>query len=154
MAELVFFSGTMDCGKSTLALQMDYNHRARGRGGVPPVLPVLPALLGHVETLVVVHAHDPIVVAACLLQAPALLRVVVPTPLDNVRPVVISAALNSKRPAAVPADDGDFVGAEVYDIPVLIGLIGVAPLLDVSPILHALLGNVQGFITMPVHDRA
>ena len=24
----------MDCGKSTLALQMDYNHRARGRGGV------------------------------------------------------------------------------------------------------------------------
>lgn len=34
MAELVFFCGTMDCGKSTLALQMDYNHRARGRGGV------------------------------------------------------------------------------------------------------------------------
>ncbi|WP_051299061.1 thymidine kinase [Arthrobacter castelli] len=34
MAELVFFSGTMDCGKSTLALQMDYNHRARGRGGM------------------------------------------------------------------------------------------------------------------------
>ena len=34
MAELVFFSGTMDSGKSTLALQMDYNHRARGRGGV------------------------------------------------------------------------------------------------------------------------
>ncbi len=34
MAELVFFSGTMDCGKSTLALQMDYNHRARGRSGM------------------------------------------------------------------------------------------------------------------------
>lgn len=34
MAELVFFSGTMDCGKSTLALQMDYNHSARGRGGI------------------------------------------------------------------------------------------------------------------------
>lgn len=34
MAELVFFSGTMDCGKSTLALQMDHNHRARGRAGV------------------------------------------------------------------------------------------------------------------------
>jgi thymidine kinase len=34
VAELVFFSGTMDCGKSTLALQMDYNHRARGRGGI------------------------------------------------------------------------------------------------------------------------
>ncbi len=34
MAELVFFSGTMDSGKSTLALQMDHNHRARGRGGL------------------------------------------------------------------------------------------------------------------------
>lgn len=34
MAELVFFAGTMDCGKSTLALQMDHNHRQRGRSGV------------------------------------------------------------------------------------------------------------------------
>ena len=34
MAELVFFSGTMDCGKSTLALQMHHNHAARGRAGV------------------------------------------------------------------------------------------------------------------------
>ena len=34
MAELVFFSGTMDCGKSTLALQMDHNHAARGRRGL------------------------------------------------------------------------------------------------------------------------
>jgi thymidine kinase len=34
MAELVFFCGTMDCGKSTLALQMDHNHAARGRSGV------------------------------------------------------------------------------------------------------------------------
>lgn len=34
MAELVFFSGTMDCGKSTLALQVDHNHRARGRSGL------------------------------------------------------------------------------------------------------------------------
>lgn len=34
MAELLFFSGTMDCGKSTLALQMDHNHRARGRTGL------------------------------------------------------------------------------------------------------------------------
>ena len=34
MAALVFFSGTMDCGKSTLALQMDHNHRARGRQGL------------------------------------------------------------------------------------------------------------------------
>ncbi len=34
MAELLFFSGTMDCGKSTLALQIDHNHRARGRSGL------------------------------------------------------------------------------------------------------------------------
>src|SRR3954471_7385414 len=34
VAELVFFSGTMDCGKSTLALQMDHNHRQRGRQGL------------------------------------------------------------------------------------------------------------------------
>ena len=33
MAELIFYSGTMDCGKSTLALQLDHNHRARGRVG-------------------------------------------------------------------------------------------------------------------------
>jgi thymidine kinase len=33
VAELNFYSGTMDCGKSTLALQMDHNHRARGRVG-------------------------------------------------------------------------------------------------------------------------
>jgi thymidine kinase len=34
MAELVFFSGTMDSGKSTLALQTDHNHRSRGRKGL------------------------------------------------------------------------------------------------------------------------
>jgi thymidine kinase len=34
MPELVFFSGTMDCGKSTLALQMEHNHRQRGRRGL------------------------------------------------------------------------------------------------------------------------
>jgi thymidine kinase len=34
VATLVFFSGTMDCGKSTLALQIDHNHRARGRSGI------------------------------------------------------------------------------------------------------------------------
>ncbi|HET7305511.1 MAG TPA: thymidine kinase [Segeticoccus sp.] len=34
MAELVFFSGTMDCGKSTLALQTDHNHAARGLSGL------------------------------------------------------------------------------------------------------------------------
>jgi thymidine kinase len=34
MAELVFFTGTMDSGKSTLALQTDYNYAARGRKGL------------------------------------------------------------------------------------------------------------------------
>ena len=34
MAELVFFAGTMDCGKSTLALQTDHNHASRGRAGL------------------------------------------------------------------------------------------------------------------------
>ncbi|WP_122260735.1 thymidine kinase [Ornithinimicrobium cerasi] len=34
MAELVFFTGTMDCGKSTLALQMDHTHSTRGRSGL------------------------------------------------------------------------------------------------------------------------
>ncbi len=34
MAELTFFTGTMDCGKSTLALQLDHNHVARGRAGL------------------------------------------------------------------------------------------------------------------------
>jgi thymidine kinase len=33
VAELLYFTGTMDCGKSTLALQMDHNHSARGRVG-------------------------------------------------------------------------------------------------------------------------
>jgi thymidine kinase len=34
VSRLVFFTGTMDCGKSTLALQMDYNHRRRGLRGL------------------------------------------------------------------------------------------------------------------------
>ncbi|KGF06462.1 thymidine kinase [Arcanobacterium sp. S3PF19] len=34
MAELVFFLGTMDCGKSTLALQTSYNYRQRGLRGI------------------------------------------------------------------------------------------------------------------------
>lgn len=34
MAELHFFTGTMDCGKSTLALQIDHNHRQRGLVGL------------------------------------------------------------------------------------------------------------------------
>jgi thymidine kinase len=34
MPQLVFFSGTMDCGKSTLALQIEHNRSARGLQGV------------------------------------------------------------------------------------------------------------------------
>jgi thymidine kinase len=34
VAELIFYAGTMDCGKSTLALQTDYNHTSRGRAGL------------------------------------------------------------------------------------------------------------------------
>ena len=34
VAELIFYAGTMDCGKSTLALQTDHNHSSRGRSGV------------------------------------------------------------------------------------------------------------------------
>lgn len=34
MAELLFYSGTMDSGKSTLALQVDHNHSSRGRVGL------------------------------------------------------------------------------------------------------------------------
>jgi|TARA_B100000282_G_scaffold66066_1_gene44423 thymidine kinase len=34
VAELVFYAGTMDCGKSTLALQTDHNHSSRGRAGI------------------------------------------------------------------------------------------------------------------------
>lgn len=34
MPELVFFSGTMDCGKSTLALQIEHNRSARGLQGI------------------------------------------------------------------------------------------------------------------------
>ncbi len=33
MADMNFYSGTMDSGKSTLALQVDHNHRARGLAG-------------------------------------------------------------------------------------------------------------------------
>lgn len=34
MPELVFFSGTMDCGKSTLALQIEHNRSQQGLQGV------------------------------------------------------------------------------------------------------------------------
>lgn len=33
MAELLYFTGPMDCGKSTLALQFDYTHSSSGRQG-------------------------------------------------------------------------------------------------------------------------
>ena len=33
MAELIYYFGTMDTGKSTLALQTAHNHLSRGRGG-------------------------------------------------------------------------------------------------------------------------
>src|ERR1044072_9378095 len=33
-ATLKFFWGPMDCGKSTLALQMDHNHARQGRHGL------------------------------------------------------------------------------------------------------------------------
>ena len=34
MAELIYYCGTMDSGKSTLALQTAYNHQSRGRKGL------------------------------------------------------------------------------------------------------------------------
>ncbi|MEY2672992.1 MAG: hypothetical protein RL228_738 [Actinomycetota bacterium] len=34
MAQLIFFCGTMDSGKSTLALQTAHNHQSRGRKGL------------------------------------------------------------------------------------------------------------------------
>ncbi len=34
MSELVYFCGTMDCGKSTLALQIEHNRSARGLHGM------------------------------------------------------------------------------------------------------------------------
>ena len=34
MAELIFYTGPMDCGKSTLALQIDYTESSAGRRGV------------------------------------------------------------------------------------------------------------------------
>jgi len=34
MSELVFFTGTMDCGKSTLAAQVNHTHKSAGRSGL------------------------------------------------------------------------------------------------------------------------
>ena len=44
-ASLKFFWGPMDCGKSTLALQMDYNHSRQGRAR-PRADPQRPLALG------------------------------------------------------------------------------------------------------------
>lgn len=50
VAELLFFTGTVDCGTSTLALQMRHNHAAQAQVLSFDVLPVnldmcpLPAL--------------------------------------------------------------------------------------------------------------
>lgn len=114
--------------------------------------PILFALSGNIETLAVIDADDPIVIAASLLQAPALGRAAPPTLLDDVRTVVVPAtADNGERPAALAADDGCFVVAEVYDIPLLIGLFGIAPLLDVGAVPVAAFGHVQGFVAVAVH---
>jgi thymidine kinase len=34
VAELIYYCGTMDSGKSTLALQTAHNHKSRGRSGL------------------------------------------------------------------------------------------------------------------------
>ena len=34
MAQLIYYCGTMDSGKSTLALQTAHNHQSRGRTGL------------------------------------------------------------------------------------------------------------------------
>lgn len=123
--------------------------------GIIPELnigPVFFTLFGYVQALAVINAHYLVIIAACLYQPPALLPGVVPTPLNNVCSVIISAALNGDGLAAVAADDGDFVVAQVYHIPVLIGLIRIAPLLDIGSVLQALLGHVQSFVTAPIHD--
>lgn len=84
--------------------------------GIIPKLdvgPVLFTLFGYIQTLAIVHADDPVIIAACLLQTPTLLPSVVPSSLDNVGSIVVPSALNGEHSAAVSADDGDFVVAEV-----------------------------------------
>jgi len=46
MSVLQFYSGSMDFGKSTLALQMDHNHKTRGRVGRVLHLMTAPARAG------------------------------------------------------------------------------------------------------------
>lgn len=57
-ATLKFFYGPMDCGKSTLALQMDYNHARQGRHGL--VLTRHDRSLGPRVTSRIGLAHDAI----------------------------------------------------------------------------------------------
>jgi thymidine kinase len=57
-ATLKFFYGPMDCGKSTLALQMDYNHARQGRRGL--VLTRNDRSMGPKVTTRIGLAHDAI----------------------------------------------------------------------------------------------
>jgi len=118
------------------------------------VSPVLLARPGHIENLAIVDTYDSVEIAANLLQAPPLLPAVVPGPLNDVRPVLVSATLNGNRHTTVLAEYRYFTVAEVYHIPVLIWLIGKAPLLDNCAILRALASHVQTFIAIPIHDGA
>lgn len=63
-AALKFFWGPMDCGKSTMALQMNYNHARQGRRGL--VLTRIDRSLGPRVTSRIGLAHDAIEVTADL----------------------------------------------------------------------------------------
>jgi hypothetical protein len=114
---------------------------------------ILLALIANVQTSAVTNANDPVIVTAHRLQSPSLLAIAVPGSLSDVGAVIIIVILSCQRFAALPTDDGDFAIAKIYDIPILIRLIGVTPLLDISPIQHALRGNINCFIAMPAYDR-
>src|ERR1700712_3912503 len=51
MASFRYFTGPMDCGKSTLALQIDHTHRGSGRAGGA----IIPSRLGLRRPAVEVH---------------------------------------------------------------------------------------------------
>jgi thymidine kinase len=61
-AALKFFWGPMDCGKSTMALQMNYNHARQGRRGI--LLTRIDRSLGPRVTSRIGLAHDAIEVTA------------------------------------------------------------------------------------------
>jgi thymidine kinase len=63
-AALKFFWGPMDCGKSTMALQMNYNHARQGRRGL--VLTRIDRSLGPQVTTRIGLAHDAIEVTGDL----------------------------------------------------------------------------------------